>query len=422
MATLNSSQASRRKIRRLQTLVKASELLNSSLDLDRILEVLVEHTTKNLNAATGTIYLLEKERKELWARTIMAKKKVEIRLPVGQGIAGYVAQTGKTIRITDAYKDRRFYRDIDKRSGFKTKTMLCMPMKDRMGRINGVFQILNKRKGVFTKDDEQFLRAVSIPATIAIENARLHVAEVESQKVQRELDLAASIQQQILPKSMPTPVGAQMTAVTRPCRAVGGDFYDVIEIDEDRIALAIADVSGKGVAAALMVSTFQAALHTYIEFGLPLAEIASKLNSTIHEHSTVESFITCVLCIYNTKTGILQYVNAGHNFPIVFRPAGGFMQLESGAIGLGMAPGIRYEEEQIHLDHGELLLLYTDGVTEAMNKSQDLYSEARLCTLVSKLLSRDVREIEDNVFKDVESFSTGVKQVDDLTLLLLKVK
>ena len=98
------------------------------------------------------------------------------------------------------------------------------------------------------------------------------------------------------------------------------------------------------------------------------------------------------------------------------------MQLEGGAIGLGMAPDIRYEEEQIHLDRGELLLLYTDGVTEAMNKDQDLYSEARLCTLVSKLLSLNVQEIEDNVFKDVEAFSTGVKQVDDLTLLLLKVQ
>jgi len=421
MKLQTSSPSTKRTIKRLQTLVKASELLTSSLDLDRVLQTLLTLTTKHLKASTGSIYLIDKAKRELWARTMKAKKRMEIRLPMGQGIAGHVAKTGRTVRIRDVYNDKRFYRGIDLKTGFRTRTMLCMPMKDAGGRTVGVFQILNKRIGVFTKDDERFLKAVSIPATIAIENARLHLAEIEGQKMARELELAAAIQQQILPKSIPHINGVQISAMTRPCRAVGGDFYDLVPLEEDKVALAIADVSGKGISGALLVSTFQAALHAYLEFALPLTEIASRLNSIIYEDSTSESFITCVLCVYEARTRKLRYVNAGHNYPIVFKPTGGFVQLEAGGIGLGMIPDVRYTEGEIQLNGSELLLLYTDGVTEAMNRTQDLYGETRLCTQISNLLSCGPGEIETHIVNDVESFSEGIPQVDDCTMVLMKV-
>jgi len=411
----------RRKLLRLRTLVRASELLNSSLDLAKILRRLLGYTTRHLNAETGTIYLLDREKKELWARISKARRNVEIRLPLGQGIAGHVAQTGKTVRVRDAYEDKRFFRGIDKQSGFRTKSMLCMPMRDKAGRIIGVFQILNKKRGVFSREDEWFLRSVSIPATIAIENARLHKAEIESQKVQRDLELAAAIQQQILPKKIPSTAGVSIGAMTRPCRAVGGDFYDIMDVGDQKLVLAIADVSGKGVAGALLVSSFQAALHAYAEFGLPLRETAERLNRIIYEDSTPEGFITCVLCVYDTVNRTLRYVNAGHNFPLVFNRTGGFSQLEKGGIGLGMFPSIPFEEGEIQLHQGDSILLYTDGVTEAMNRDQDLYGEARLCVKVGGMLDDDVDKIVQAVFNDVERFAHGVKQVDDLTMLLMKV-
>jgi sigma-B regulation protein RsbU (phosphoserine phosphatase) len=294
-------------------------------------------------------------------------------------------------------------------------------MKNRAGRIVGVFQIMNKKRGTFTAADERFLKAVSIPATIAIENARLHNAEIESQRMQRELELAAAIQQQILPKSLPLHPGFQLSAVTRPCREVGGDFYDVIESDHGKLTLAIADVSGKGVASALLVSTFQAALHTYVEFGLPLTSLAMKLNRIIFEDSTAEGFITCVLCTYDPATRTLRYVNAGHNHPMIFRPGAPGIQLDLGGIGLGMLPEVSYGEGEVMLRSNDLLMLYTDGVTEAMNPRQDLYGEARLWTRVNEQLTRHPETIAGDICNDVAKFSQGLQQVDDLTMLLMKV-
>jgi len=421
MNSRKTIQVSKQTVSRLRILAKASELLNSSLDLNRILDLLLKHTTANLNASTGTIYLVDREKKELFARIRTDRKMVEIRLAIGKGISGYVAKTGKTVRLKDVYRDKRFYRDIDRQSGFRTKTMICAPMKNRAGHIVGVFQILNKKRGSFTSEDARFLKAISIPATIAIENARLHHAEVETQRMQRELELAAAIQQQILPKSLPCVPETQLSAFTKPCREVGGDFYDAIESDDGKLTLAIADVSGKGVAGALLVSTFQAALHTYVEFRLPLKTLAMKLNRIIFEDSTVEGFITCVLCTYDPKTRILRYVNAGHNHPMVFRTGGPGLQLDRGGIGLGMLSDVSYEEGEVVLGAHDLLFLYTDGVTEAMNADQDLYGEARLWARVREHLLFPVNNIAGHVWDDVHRFSEGVQQVDDLTMLLMRV-
>jgi serine phosphatase RsbU (regulator of sigma subunit) len=421
MTKRQSSSRPGTALKRLKAIVRAGELINSSLELDTILQVLLTQTLQYLGAVTGTIYLVERERRELWARTMKGKKKIEIRLPIGRGLAGHVARTGRTIRLKDAYKDKRFYRGIDLESGFTTRTMLCAPMKNRSGRIIGVFQVLNKKRGLFTKEDEEFLKAISIPATIAIENARLHLAEVESQKMQRELEVAAAIQRQILPKVLPSPAGLELSALTKPCRSVGGDFYDVIQKDDGTLVLCVADVSGKGVGAALLVSTFQAALHTYVEFGLPLGTIAARLNRILFEDSPAESFITCVLCTYDPVTRELHYVNAGHNHPFLFRENDVPLQLDKGGIGLGLLPAVTYDGGALKLGEGDVLLLYTDGLTEAMNGTQELFGESRLWHALRTYAHLDAVALSDMLSGEVEAFGTGTQQADDLTLMVAKV-
>ncbi|MGB2867695.1 MAG: GAF domain-containing protein, partial [Bacteroidota bacterium] len=221
-------------VRRLESLVEASKILNTTFDLDKLLTLILDLATRNLNAARGTIYLLDEVKKELWSRVLKGKKVVEIRLPVGTGIAGYVAKTGKTVNVENARKDRRFYAGIDERSGFHTKTMLCMPMNNREGRMIGVFQIINKRSGEFGKEDRLFLEAFSDHAALAIENARLHQAAVEKERVEKEIQIAAGIQQRLLPKSIPQVPHYELAAEASPCKAIGGDFYDIVPLDENR--------------------------------------------------------------------------------------------------------------------------------------------------------------------------------------------
>ncbi|TAK63083.1 MAG: protein serine phosphatase, partial [Bacteroidetes bacterium] len=268
---------------------------------------------------------------------------------------------------------------------------------------------------------QSFLSALSIPATLAIENARLHEAEIAIQRVERELEVAAQIQQQILPKTLPKIEGIQIGAMSVPCHAVGGDFYDVYQLDDHRIVMTIADVSGKGIPAALLVSTLHASLHAYRELHTSLVELAAKLNQFIYDNSTTEKFITFVLCVIDTRTSTLHCVNAGHCFPLVIRADGTMEELKKNGFGLGMLPGSRYNEETTELRPGDILTLYTDGVSESMNEKRELYGNERLHKVLNRYRGFDVNEMMDEIMKDVKKFSENPAQDDDLTMVILKI-
>ena len=407
--------------KRLQAVVEASYLLNSTLDLKKILTILVDLAIGNLNADRGTIYLIDSEKKELWSEVAKGEKKREIRLTLGEGIAGVVALDGKVVNLRDVYKDKRFQRKYDDMTGYRTKTMLCAPMRDRGGRIIGVFQILNKRKGYFTHADEKFLAALSIPASIAIENARLHEAEIENQRMEKELEVAAAIQRQLIRQTLPTIVGVELTATNIPCQAVGGDFYDIIRTDKDQLVLVIADVAGKGIPGALLVSCLQAALYSYLDVGLPLSDLAHRLNTIIYHNSTADKFITAIVCMYDLRTSKLRYVNAGHNYPIVVRKYGTPFSLKTGAICFGVLENVAYEVGECPLHPGDLLLLYTDGITETENRKGELYGEERLFSMLKRVVDDGVQEIRRKLLEDLEAFSGGVPQADDTTMVLMKL-
>ncbi len=178
---------------RLNNLVEAAKNINSSLDLDKVLRLILDAAVKGVEADRGTLYLVDEIKKELWSKVLQGGDMIEIRLPMGKGIAGYVAETGETIDIADAYNDPRFNPEIDKKSGYKTNTMLCMPMKNKDANIIGVFQLLNKKGGKFDEDDEVFIDALSAHASVAIENARLAQEMVQSERLSAVGRMASTI-------------------------------------------------------------------------------------------------------------------------------------------------------------------------------------------------------------------------------------
>lgn len=409
-------------IHRLESLIDASKHLNTTFDLEQLLSIILHLATKNLNAERGTIYLIDEKTKELWSKVLKGGRGlVEIRLPIGTGISGTVAETGETINLKDASKDKRFYSGFDKRSGFRTKTMLCMPMKNRHGRIVGVFQIINKKRGSFDKEDELFLKAFSEHATLAIENARLYQTSMESERVQKELQIAGEIQQRLLPKEiMPIP-HYEIAAAAQPCTSVGGDFYDIISLGNNRFAFVMADVTGKGVPAALLVSTLHASLRAYIQSDTDLSDLTAKLNNLVFENSPTERFITFFIMILDCSEHTITYVNAGHNFPYLLRPQSeDIIELEASGLPLGMLGNMSYESKQINLGRDDVLALYTDGVTEAMDKSKQQYSEERLKRALKNSLVAPARQIKDDILEDVRAFIGQEPPSDDLTLLVLK--
>ncbi|MGA2623786.1 MAG: ATP-binding protein [Bacteroidota bacterium] len=187
------NEAAQRQVEKMRKLIDASKSVNSSLDVDKLLGIILETATSALNADRGTVYLIDDVKQELWSKVLQGASMVEIRLPFGKGIAGHVAATGETINIPDAYADSRFNPEVDKKSGYKTTTILCMPMQNKDGKTIGVFQLLNKKRGPFTKDDEELLGALSIHASIAVENAQLAQQMVSSERLSAVGRMASTI-------------------------------------------------------------------------------------------------------------------------------------------------------------------------------------------------------------------------------------
>ena len=409
------------EIKRLEALINASKILNSTLDLDKLLALILDLASKNLNAARGTIYLIDHERKELWSKVLKGKNLVEIRLPIGTGIAGNVAKTGKTINLKDAWKDKRFFSGFDLRTGFQTKTMLCMPMRDRKGKIIGVFQIMNKNAGTFSREDQTFLEAFSVHAALAIETARLHKDIVEKERIEKELEIAGHIQRRLLPKELPALAGYEVDAVARPTKLVGGDYYDFIPLADGKFALVIADVSGKGVPAALLVSTLHASLHAYIDGISNLASLVGKLNNVVHSNTEAERYITMFIAVLDPQAGTILYVNAGHCFPFVLRSKQASMtSLPATGLPVGMFEGVEFEQVTHKLEPGDFLVLYTDGVTEAMNKSFEEYGEMRFQQAMVARSDQSAGGFLGGIVADVEKFVAGEPQSDDVTMVVLK--
>jgi sigma-B regulation protein RsbU (phosphoserine phosphatase) len=352
---------------------------------------------------------------------VKGKELVEIRLPVGTGIAGHVARTGETINLKDAWKDKRFFSGFDLRSGFQTKSMLCVPMKNRRGEIIGVLQVINKKRGIFDKEDEQFLSALSDHAALAVETAYLHKSLLKKESIERELKIAAEIQQGLLPKPIPRVSGYDLDAITVPCHTIGGDSYDVVVMEDGRVLLSVADVSGKGIPAALLVSTLHASWHASVQTGQDLTPLVRQLNKTVFQNTAPDRYITFFVALLDPASHTLTYINAGHNPPYHVMAANrSLTMLQTGGMPLGMFESPDYQTGSLRMLEGDTLTIYSDGVTEAMTSGDDQYGEPRLQKSIVASLSLDARELRTHIVDDVRAFISDHPLSDDLTLLVLK--
>ena len=421
------TRASVAYVRRLESLIEAAKHLNSTFDLDMLLGIILELATRNLRADRGTIYLIDDEQHILWSKVLKGTGLVEVRLPIGTGISGTVAKTGETINLKDVSKDKRFFAGFDQRSGFQTRTMLCMPMKNRQGKIIGVFQIINKTKGVFDAEDEVFLEAFSEHAAIAVENARMHQTVVESQRVEREMQIAAEMQLRLLPKQIPVIPRYEVFGEAHACHAIGGDFFDIVHLGDQRYAMVMADVSGKGIPAAMLVSTLHASLRVHLQNPKGLSErqrlidLSMKLNALVYDNSPAEKFITFFILVLDGMTNRITYVNAGHNAPYLFRASSGTLtELQASGLPLGMMDGAAYEAEEVLVQPGDAVFMYTDGVTEAMDKAEAQFGEDRLKEVYRSNAVAGPREILSKVSEAVKLFVGAQPASDDQTMMALK--
>jgi serine phosphatase RsbU (regulator of sigma subunit) len=279
------------------------------------------------------------------------------------------------------------------------------------------------RKGTtsFNDLDEMLLQAVSRQVRASLENDFLLKQSLEKERIEKELNLAAAIQQKIIPEKLPKIAGYQLAGINIPSREVGGDYYDCFDLGEDKYALIMADVAGKGISAALLVSTLNAALHAYLEFNLPLTDLADKLNKLIYKASPPDKYITFSIVVLESKSGTLDILNAGHNPALLLRKDGTLEQIEAGGIGLGMLDlGIPYSGQTLSMNSGDKLFLYTDGIPEAMNINEEEYSEQRMTNFFKENSERPVDEFIRLLVEDVKRYAGEAEQSDDITSMILK--
>ena len=278
----------------------------------------------------------------------------------------------------------------------------------------------------FGSADASLLSGFAAQAAMAIENARLYETALEQERTRRELSLAANIQQNLLPHSMPELHGYELAAHTVACRTVGGDFYDFIPLPEGRYLIVVADVAGKGIPAALLVFTMSATLHALVSelaAGMPLPEFVAKVNESVHRSSTTSRFITAFFGILDPSRGILVSVNAGHNAPLLIsEKRDGPVELSEGGLCLGMFDGMSYTQEVTELLPGDLLAMYSDGVTEAQDCEQEEFGVDNLLTALRKDggASGSAGAAIESVVHAVDAFVKDAGQFDDLTMVVLR--
>jgi sigma-B regulation protein RsbU (phosphoserine phosphatase) len=301
--------------------------------------------------------------------------------------------------------------------------------KDRM---NGVLT-LGLRRGQFpySTADKEVLMSVAGQLALVIENARLAERMVVEERLRRELALAAEVQRRLLPERPPEGLAVELAGFCQPARGVGGDYYDFIKFDNQQLGIAIADVAGKGIAAALLMSTVQATLRSLSAGGGAnerangsLAEMVATLNRLLCNSTRGANYVTFFYAQFDPRTQRLAYVNAGHNPPLFFRadPAHDFRALSSGGMFVGMFEHCGYEQDVIQMQPGDVLIAFTDGLSEALDARGEEFDESRIREALAASAGLSVNEIRDEMVRRVREWCAGAPQHDDLTFLVMKVK
>ncbi len=409
-----------RSIARLHRILEAAKLLNSTLDLAELTTIVLRIVRDEVGVARGTVFVMDRPRRQLRSLVAQDVEDKDIILPIGQGIAGVVAKTGETINIPDAYADPRFDSSFDLILGYRTTDIYCMPIVNRLGEIVGVLELLNRAKPL-TEEDEAFLAGVSVHIGLALENAQLHREIVEKRKMEQELMLAREIQQNFYPAIPEVFGGVEICASSEMCEAVGGDYLGYFPFEDGRFLIIVGDVSGKGIGAALVMSSLHAACRALIRHVHALEDITSIVNETFVETTGAGVFVTMLMMLVDPIGHRVHYIRAGHNPPLTVNPSGETVVYDGGGDPpIGLFSRLKFRREISSVETGSVVVIYTDGVSEAENVLYEQFGTDRLSDLVSANRTLSASQIHGRIRAALKEFVGDEPLHDDSTLMVLK--
>ncbi len=411
----------------LAVISRVSVALLSSLSLDETLNQVLDFVFAALPADHGYLMLLEKvpHRKELelicktmkTRQPLSASEQSEVK--ISHSISEQVLKQGISVLTSDAQHDPRFQQNQSiVLSGIRS--VMAVPLIIE-GRILGMIYVDSSfGTNRFTEPQLQLLTLIAGVAAIRIENARLLEAQAEQKRLANELSVASEIQLRLHPANPPRISSYDMIGVSFPCYEVGGDYFDFIERKSKRYVIALGDVSGKGTGAALLMTSLHAAVRAYATTPASAPEVVSQINQYIYDNTPSNRYITFFYSELDPKTHQLTYVNAGHNPPLLVRASGAVEQLDVGGFPVGIMPFGEYKEAAVPLYAGDVMIVYSDGVTESVNENDDEFGEQRLIEVLQKNRTRTAAGIRDRIDEALTRFVGKAKSVDDLTLVIVK--
>jgi len=410
-------ETSQREANHRRLLYEVGVRISSSLDLGEVLNLILDCLRQVVKYDAGGMFLVDPETVGMMRLATSGydpadEKLLEVKF--GEGLVGWVAKNGEPVIVDDVSKDARYTKSRE-----ATRSEITVPLfADE--KIVGVLNLESDRIAAFTEEDIALIRAFGSQAAISIERAILHAELMEKRRLEDELDVARRIQMSFLPEVLPEIPGFELSALNLPSEEVGGDYYDVIRISPGQWGLVIADVFGKGIPASLVMASFRASLLAEIRNNYAIRTILAKVNRLIWESVEPERCVTACYGVLDRKAGVLTYSNAGHIYPLLISKDG-VRALTTGGMLLGAIRGTTYEEERVHLRSGDLLLLFTDGLTEPENERGEPFGEDRIAELARSWLDLPCADIVSRLHEEILKFTHGML-TDDFTLLAVKVK
>lgn len=419
-------------LHKLNVLLQATSLLHSDLPLDSILGTMLDHAVAITGADRGLLFEAD-ARGALRPR--LARGKDGLAMPPGsitpsQTALHQAVEQKSSIVTEDLNRAEAALQMAQSVVAQSLRAVVAIPLyskaiaegnaANQRGSLLGVAYLDSRRPTAFSKLDREILDALAAEAASILDNAHLVERERQRQRLEQELNIARDIQQALLPHGLHNFDYFAVAGVHTPCHAVGGDYFDVFPLDSTRTAILVADVSGKGLGAALLTTMLQGAF-SGMTIGTEPVQVISHMNRFLCEHAEVGRYATMFFGILDSN-GKLDYINAGHLSPLVLRDGDVAELTTEGSFPVGLIPEAEYEAKAAMLEHGDTLILFSDGVTEAMNPAEEMFGSARLREVVTGQRDAPLDHLQSAILGSLEKFTSGANQADDITLLIVRYR
>lgn len=406
----------------LQLISKVGVALLSARGLDETLDQVASLVFESVPAERVIIMLRDDDgtdNMQIKVARIRGKLEPIDEVRISRTVMEEVLKNGQSVLTADAQHDPKYFSQTMALQGIRS--VLAVPLSVDERTIFGlVYADSPTYEATFTEEHLNILTTLASVASIRVENASLMDARLERERMERELELATEIQQRFQPSAPPIVDGYQFQGISFPCYEIGGDYYDFVPRHDGKMLIALGDVSGKGTAAALLMSSLHAAIHAQVSAKTELGPAISSVNHYLAENTPANRFVTLFATELNPETGHLRYINAGHNPPLIGRADGTVLQLSSGGFPLGIIAGAEFEIGEITLESGDVLVIYSDGVSEANNLAGEEFGMDRLINVVKSNLKASASGLRDKVESALSSFTQTAPANDDITLVIVK--